>query len=88
MSAGLPVIVPTVGGVAEMVEDGVNGYKIDVQELKKVSEHIQLILSDKTLYHQLSKNALAYAKRIDVEAMTNSILSIIYDDSNNRWVRG
>lgn len=31
MSAGLPVIVPTEGGIAEMVEDGVNGYKIDVQ---------------------------------------------------------
>ena len=29
MSAGLPVIVPTVGGIAELVEDSVNGYKID-----------------------------------------------------------
>ena len=34
MSAGLPVIVPTVGGIAEMVGDGDNGYKIDVQELE------------------------------------------------------
>ena len=32
MSAGLPVIVPTEGGIAEMVEDGANGYKIDVQD--------------------------------------------------------
>ncbi|MDR1624467.1 MAG: glycosyltransferase family 4 protein [Tannerellaceae bacterium] len=77
MSAGLPVIVPTVGGIAEIVEDGVNGYKIDVQELEKVSEHIQLLLSDKALYHQLSKNALAYAKKVDVEAMINSILSVL-----------
>lgn len=36
MSAGLPVIVPTVGGIAEIVEDGVNGYKTDVQELDKI----------------------------------------------------
>ena len=36
MSAGLPVIVPTQGGIAEMVKDGNNGYKIDVQELDAV----------------------------------------------------
>ena len=32
MSVGLPVIVPTEGGIAEMVENGVNGYKIDVTQ--------------------------------------------------------
>lgn len=77
MSAGLPVIVPTAGGIAEMVEDGVNGYKIDVQELERIKEHIRLILSDKVLYHYLSENALAYAKRTEVDAMTNAILSLL-----------
>jgi glycosyltransferase involved in cell wall biosynthesis len=75
MSAGLPVIVPTLGGIAEMVEDGVNGYKIDIQELEKVGDHIRLILSDRELYHHLSKNALAHARKYNVEAMTSSILS-------------
>lgn len=36
MSAGLPVIVPTVGGIAEMVQDGENGYKIDVQDFSEI----------------------------------------------------
>ncbi len=28
MTAGLPCVVPPVGGIAEMVTDGVNGYQI------------------------------------------------------------
>ena len=33
MSAGLPVIVPTEGGIAEMVTNGMDGFKIDSKEL-------------------------------------------------------
>ena len=40
---GLPVIVPTEGGIAEMVEDGVNGYKIDVQNLEEIENKINKI---------------------------------------------
>jgi glycosyltransferase involved in cell wall biosynthesis len=47
MTAGLPVIVPTVGGIAEMVNDGINGYKIDVQEKEKIEKKIEEILTDK-----------------------------------------
>ena len=57
MSAGLPVIVPTVGGIAELVEDGVNGYRIDVQNLEKIEQTIQNILTCKELYFKLSKGA-------------------------------
>ncbi len=77
MSAALPVIVPTVGGIAEMVEDGYNGYKIDVQELSKVEECIKKILSDKGLYIQLSENALMCSKRYDLQAMTERIVACI-----------
>lgn len=33
MSAGLPVIVPTEGGIAEMVTNGMDDFKIDSKEL-------------------------------------------------------
>ena len=47
---GLPVIVPTVGGIAEMVEDGVNGWKIDVQDLDVIERRIEEMLSDREVY--------------------------------------
>lgn len=74
MSAGLPVIVPTVGGVAEMVENGVNGYKIDVQDLDMVVERIQQIFSDKVLYSKLANNALSYSRNYNEDVMVDNIL--------------
>lgn len=75
MSAGLPVIVPTEGGIAEMVEDGVNGYKIDVQNLNSIAECIDQMLSNQELYTKLSDNALRYAEKYNADAMIDGILS-------------
>lgn len=77
MSAGLPIIVPTVGGIAEMVEDGVNGYRIDVQSLDEIEAKILLILADERLYNQLSDNALAFSKRYNMGKMVDELLSYL-----------
>lgn len=76
MSAGLPVIVPTEGGIAELVEDGVNGYKIDVQNLNSITECIGQMLSNQELYTKLSDNALRYAEKYNADAMIDGILSL------------
>ena len=77
MRAGLPVIVPTVGGIAEMVADGVNGYKIDVQELNLIARRIEELLSQKDVYISFANNALKYALTSDVEAMLRKIIDVI-----------
>lgn len=77
MSAGLPVIVPTVGGIAEMVEDGVNGYRIDVQELDKIEQTINSLFADKDLYLHLAKGAGMYARKFSERAMVESIEKIL-----------
>jgi glycosyltransferase involved in cell wall biosynthesis len=77
MSAGLPVIVPTVGGIAEMVEDGWNGYKIDVQNLHKIAEHIDLMLNDRKLYKRLSGNAFEFSKRFNEKTMVETVIKLL-----------
>ena len=77
MSAGLPVIVPTKGGIAEMVEGGVNGYKIDVQELEKIENHITTLLSDRDSYLQLAGKALEYSRNFNDEKMISGIVSVL-----------
>lgn len=77
MSAGLPVIVPTIGGIAEIVFDGVNGYKIDVQDLAKIEETIVLILSDKSLYYSLSSHALSFSRNFSEDTMYRSIMGVL-----------
>ena len=77
MTAGLPVIVPTVGGIAEMVENGKNGYRIDVQNREKIKETIKDILTDKELFISLSNDALKCSKKYSRECMIRKIDEVL-----------
>ncbi len=75
MSCGLPAIVPTEGGIAELVDNDVNGYKIDVRELSHIAEQINKVLLDKDLYGRLSEEALKYSRRYDAVLTIEKIAS-------------
>lgn len=78
MSNALPVIVPKVGGVAEMVKDGFNGYKLNVAQLPEIANKIDCILSNRTLYNSLAQNALSFSGNYSQEKTVNSILQILF----------
>lgn len=58
MVYGLPAIVPNVGGPIELVENGYNGYCVDVTSVYVIKDAIISILYDKQRYCQFSKNSL------------------------------
>lgn len=80
MAAGLPVIVPTVGGIAEMVSDAGNGYKIDVQNLPLIAEKIEKLLSNRELYISLCEEGLARSKKYSSANMAAEILHKIKNE--------
>ena len=77
MSAGLPVIVPTEGGLAEMVEDGANGYKIDVQDLDRIDCMIEEIFQDKDHYIRMANEANQVSLGFKESVMIEKILTIL-----------
>lgn len=77
MTAGLPVIVPTVGGIAEMVENGVNGYKIDAADLDLLAGTIRNVLTDRELYMRLSRSALECSGKYRYDAMMEAIAKVL-----------
>ncbi len=79
-SAGLPVIVPEVGGIAEIVEDEVNGWKISVHHLNKIADCLKKLLKDKGLYIRCAHNALEKSKEFSMKKMLDSIQNIIEKD--------
>lgn len=79
MSAGLPVIVPTIGGIAEIVKNGINGYKIDVEDFDLIKKRIIAILENPNLYRQLSQNALSTAVEYSEQKMINKIEKILQE---------
>jgi len=72
-AAGLPVIVPTEGGISELVQDGVNGYKIDVVDLSGIAAKIHEILSNHDLYIKLAKGAKESSLLFDEDIFINNI---------------
>lgn len=78
MTYGIPVIVPQVGGITELVEDGVEGFKVDARNKELLISKIIQVFSDKQSYKVLSKNAkkkagfFSYSRMIDgVERVIN-----------------
>ncbi|MBP5386877.1 MAG: glycosyltransferase family 4 protein [Prevotella sp.] len=80
MTAGLPVIGPTEGGIAEIVKDGFNGYQIDCQEKEKIAQRIREMLSNKSLYSLLAKGALETAKNYSENRLTEAVEKILEND--------
>lgn len=62
-----------------MVENGVNGYKLDVTALDDIAARITEMLMDRSLYLRLSAGALSVASRYDSKKMVEEIGKIISD---------
>lgn len=73
MCYGLPVIGPPVGGPAEVVMDGINGFSIDSRNIDKVAQTIRDIYCDKALQLQLSRGALLTAVNFDEKQLHQQI---------------
>lgn len=61
MAYGIPAIVPNVGGPTEIVENGHNGYCIDVSDVDAVVKAIDRVLS-KEEYQRMAENSLEKIK--------------------------
>lgn len=73
MTYGIPTIVPNVGGPAELVEDGVNGYTVDPLNLSYISKKIEELMNDDKLHKKLSDNALQKSKQYMQTGMITKI---------------
>jgi L-malate glycosyltransferase len=73
MAYGIPVISPPVGGPAELVKDGYNGYMVDSTDVKSVADKITLIFSDRDKYLELSANARLTASEYKYDLMMDKI---------------
>ena len=77
MTASLPVIVPEVGGIAELVENGKNGFKTNVHNLEKIMSQIDYILSSKDIYESFSKTSKKISQAYSFQSMIDKIEVII-----------
>ncbi|MCJ7839478.1 N-acetyl-alpha-D-glucosaminyl L-malate synthase BshA [Lederbergia sp. NSJ-179] len=58
MSCGIPCIGTNIGGIPEVVEDGVNGFLCELGDLEAMRDKAITLLTNPTLYKRFSENAL------------------------------
>jgi L-malate glycosyltransferase len=67
MAAEVPVISTNAGGLPEINIDGVSGYMSDVGDITDMSKKAISILQDDATLQQFRNNALAQARKFDIE---------------------
>ena len=79
MACGTPVIASMVGGLIHLVEDGVTGYHVPVDDPVALSERISGLLKDKSLRYRMGHDAFAFAKKYDWKNITDRMIQT-YDE--------
>jgi N-acetyl-alpha-D-glucosaminyl L-malate synthase BshA len=69
MAASVPVISTNVGGLPEININGVTGYLSNVGDVEDMSRNIIHIFSDEDRLLEMKKNALAQAKKFDINSI-------------------
>lgn len=77
MASGLPVIGTKTGGIPEVIQNGKNGFLIEEQSSKAISEKINLILKNQDLYQKLQEGALKTADKYDYTVVAKNFYKIL-----------
>ena len=77
MALSKPVIVTNSGGNPELVQDGVNGFLIPVNDYKYCSDLIKKFINDDTLKFNMGKAGNEIVKKkFSIEEMKNQYLKV------------
>lgn len=77
MCYGLPSIVPPVGAPVEIVNEGQEGYHLDMRELDKIADKIQELYLDEAERNKLSSQAKRRAEDFSIEVFDQEIVAAI-----------
>ncbi len=77
LRAGLPVLASNVGGIAEMVKNGKNGFLISRADGRGLIEYLHLLLADETLRGSMGKESRnIYKNEFTFDNMYNKTLAV------------
>ena len=76
MACGTPVIASLVGGLIHLVEDGVTGFHVPVEDHIALSQCISRLLDDKALRYRMGHDAFAFAKKYDWKNISGKMIDV------------
>jgi D-inositol-3-phosphate glycosyltransferase len=79
MACGTPVVASQVGGLAFLVQDGVNGFTVPSGDPQALAERLATLISNVDLRHQIGEQAATIAKGYGWEQIAARLLSVYQD---------
>jgi glycosyltransferase involved in cell wall biosynthesis len=80
-AAGLPVVASEVGGVPDLVEDGVTGFLVQPNQANSLAQHLKKLLVDSDLRQRMGKAGMEkMSHEFSVEAMVTRMKQV-YEDA-------
>jgi len=76
LSCGVPIVASRVGGIPELVQDGENGFLVEVGDIAGFVNAILRLLKDPLLYQTFKGNCLIRAKNFSIDSMVSKTLEI------------
>lgn len=76
MAAGLPVVASRVGGVADVVREGVNGYTFESGDIEALVEGVRTIAASREQITQMGRAARAFAETQTWPAMMDEVVDL------------
>lgn len=84
MACGTPVIASMVGGLIHLVEDGVTGYHVPVEDPEALSQRIAGLLDDRALRYRMGHDAFAFAKKYSWENISARVIDLYQELTKER----
>jgi glycosyltransferase involved in cell wall biosynthesis len=79
LAAGLPIIASRVGGLREIVKDGINGFSFNPKDWQDLSKKILLLLENQKLREEMKNKAKESAKDFSPENIALKYLRVYFD---------
>ena len=78
MAYGLPAIVPPVGGILEVIEEGVTGFSVDARDREQLNLRLRALLDDPIFYKACSRAALQRVGLFREKTLREQVNQVLY----------
>ncbi len=79
MACGIPVVASQIGGLAYLVQDGVTGFTVPVDEPVELANRLTLLLQDQNLRNRMGEQAVKVAREYAWDKIASKLLAV-YDE--------
>jgi glycosyltransferase involved in cell wall biosynthesis len=76
LSSGLPLLATDTGGTQELIEDGVNGFILQMKSAEDIAEKLEILIKDEELRKKMGRASREKAERMSWEKVAQEYIEI------------